>query len=115
MHPDPLLEKAMNGLLVQGAGPGLGSEVPYWSVLKAGNPGGNLLPVESVELDNSDLFAKRQRHHLHCLIASVQLDDQPAAMYASFAAPVHVRYEVRAKLLDRSKRFDSRVVLAFVG
>ncbi len=66
------------------------------SVVELGNPGGNLLTVEPLDLDNAGLMAKRQRHYLHRLIATVQLDDQPATMYARFAAPVRVRYEVRA-------------------
>ena len=81
--------------------------------VEVGNPGSKLILGEPVELDNSDLLAKLRRHYLHRLIATVQLDDQPAAMYASFAAPVRVRYEVRAKLLDRSKRLESGVVLTF--
>ena len=84
-------------------------------MVELGNPGGNLLLGEPVELDNSDLWAKLRRHYLHHLIATVQLDDHPAAMYAIFAAPVHARYEVRAKLLDRSKRLDSGVVLICMG
>ena len=83
------------------------------SVVEPGNPGGNLLLGEPIELDNSDLLAKLQRHDLHRLIATVRLDDHPAAMDASFAAPVRVRYEVRAKLLARSKRSESGVVLTF--
>ena len=34
-------------------------------------------------------------------------------MDASFAAPVRLRDEVRAKLLDRAKRLESGVVLVF--
>ncbi len=79
-----------------------------------GHEGSNLLPGESVELDNSGLWPKRRRHQLGRLITTVQLDDHPAAMYAIFAAPVCVRYKVRAKLLDRSKRLDSGVELIFV-
>ena len=82
-------------------------------MVEFGNPGGNLLLGEPVELDDSDLVAKLQRHDLHRLIATVQLDDHPAAMDASFAAPVRVRYEVRAKLLARSKRPESGIVLIF--
>ena len=48
-------------------------------------------------------------------IATVRLDDHPAAMDAIFAAPVRARYEVRAKLLDRSKRSESGVVLIFMA
>ncbi len=73
-----------------------------------------MLLGEPVELDNSGFLAKVRRHYLHRLIATVQLDDHPAAMYASFAAPVRVRYEVRAKLLESSKRLESGVVVIFV-
>ena len=83
------------------------------SVGESGNPGRNLLLCETVELGNLGLPAKLQRHYPHRLIATVCLDDQPAAMYASFAAPIRVRDEVRAKLLDCAKRLDSGVVLAF--
>ncbi len=70
---------------------------------------------ESVELDNAGLLAKDRRHHLYDLITTVRFDDHPAAMYATVAAPVRVSYEVRAKLLDRSKRLDSGVVFIVVG
>ena len=83
------------------------------SAIEFGNPRGNLLPGEPVELDNSDLLAKLLRHDLHRLIVTVRLDDHPTAMYASFAAPVRVRYEVRAKLLACAKRPESGVVLTF--
>lgn len=85
------------------------------TIVEQGNPGGNLLPGEPVELDDSGLRAKVERHDLHRLIATVQLDDHPAAMDAIFTAPFHARYEVRAKLLDRSKRLESRVVLVCMG
>lgn len=85
------------------------------TILEQGNSGGNLLPGEPAELDDSGLRAKVERHDLHHLIATVQLDDHPAAMDAIFTAPFHERYEVRAKLLDRSKRLESRVVLVCMG
>ena len=73
--------------------------------------GNNLFLGEPVELDDLNLLPKSQRHDLHHFIGTVQLDNHPTAMYVGLTAPIQVRHEVRAKLLDRPKRFDSGFVL----
>ena len=66
------------------------------SAIESSNPGCNLLPGESGDLHDARLSTKFRWHDFHRLIATVQFDDEPAAMDTSFAAPVCVRDEMRA-------------------
>ena len=65
-------------------------------MVEIGDPGGNLLPVEPSDFGDTSLAAELRRYDAQRLLLAVQLNDQPAAMDAFFAAPVCMCDEVRA-------------------
>jgi hypothetical protein len=73
------------------------------------------ISVETIESDYSGLRSELYRHQLDRLITGLQFHDDPTTMHIVFATPVSVRDEMRAKLLDRSKRLDSRVKFIIVA